>query len=217
MDATTEAFVTEIVSRRIAENWLYWCLFLAASFLASFAGAYIKRRAENLATRDDFEELKRQLAQNTRVTEEIKSEIGYADWKSRELDVLKRQKLEFLMEAIAHSYDVLAVQVRKNCTGEIQDLEQVKLGRVEMLVSLYFPELEAQRSTYVQKCLSIATSTIERGLSYKTAKEQNRHVDASRILSESLQYTSTEYPKLLGLKYGLEKAAAKEMEKLLAG
>lgn len=215
MDVTTQAFVTEIVSRRIAENWLYWLLFLAASFLAAFAGAYIKRRAENLATRDDFNELKRQLEATTRITEDIKAEIGHREWKAREVNALKRVKLEEFLETLTQSLEELSTYVRKSCSGEFADKDDTPLARVEMLASLYFPSMRVSTLDFVQACHVLGIWAIDRSKLYRAVPESNLG-ERQRLHAESVVGVREKYPLLLKQKSSLESLAREEMERLLA-
>lgn len=59
--------------------------------IGAFSGAYLRRRAENLATKADFDSLLTQLRQQTREVEEIKSEISQAGWIHQRRWDLKRQ------------------------------------------------------------------------------------------------------------------------------
>lgn len=47
---------------------------------AAFAGAYLKKRGENLATKADYEALRMQLIENTRITEEVKASVASIAW-----------------------------------------------------------------------------------------------------------------------------------------
>src|SRR5215470_3508972 len=49
---------------------------------------------KNLATREDFENLKAQLRENTELVENIKADIGQRDWAAREWRNTRRIKLE---------------------------------------------------------------------------------------------------------------------------
>ncbi len=214
MDATTQAFVTEIVSRKIAENWLYWCLFLAASFLASFAGAYIKRRAENLATRDDFEDLKRQLAANTRVTEEIKAEIGHAEWKAREVNALLRSKLEELVESLWASNLAISTYVREVSGGEKKPIAAPELDRLRALSSIYFPEYSEAVAEYSDHGAQFMIWAMKRSGVVSDAKVS----DKDRYANE-LRYNYAEFnnkvPELNKFLERIEKLAAERMKMLL--
>src|SRR5437763_10539782 len=58
-----------------AATWTVMVLALGAAGIGAFAGAYLKRRGENLATKEDFDVLLQQLKAQTKATEEIKADV----------------------------------------------------------------------------------------------------------------------------------------------
>ncbi len=73
---------------------------LMAAAAGAFMGAYLKRRAENLATKADFDSLLTQLREQTREVEEIKSEIASAGWVHQRRWDLKRELYWQLLEVL---------------------------------------------------------------------------------------------------------------------
>lgn len=215
MDATTQAFVTEIVSRKIAENWLYWLLFLAASFLAAFAGAYIKRRAENLATRDDFDELKRQLQQTTRLTEEIKSEVSHTEWKARETNSLMRAKLEEFALCISSSDQAFSTFVRKSCGGEFLTSDAPDFDRLRAIATLYFPSFTDVVEAYSVDASGTMIWAMERAIVVSNAKQQGTD-EFAREMRNNLEAYKARIPPHNALRKKLEAMAAEEMKSLLS-
>jgi hypothetical protein len=74
MNAALESLVREIVLNEFLTNWRYWAIqalivFVAAS-IGNFATSYFRKRGENLATRQDIEEITRKIEQ---VKEEIQA------------------------------------------------------------------------------------------------------------------------------------------------
>jgi hypothetical protein len=217
MDATTQAFVTEIVSRKIAENWLYWLLFLASSFLAAFAGAYIKRRAENLATREDFNELKRQLQQTTRLTEEIKAEIGHAEWKQREVNTIMRAKLEELVRHISVLDEAVRGYVKTVSAGKDQRVSTTEIDTLKAIVSLYFPTLDEPAFGYTQSCRDMIIWAMSRRDALRKANEEARLPEYTRALAtETIGQAAIHLASNFDQKTKLEAAASTLMQELLA-
>jgi hypothetical protein len=79
---------------------LMLCLALVVGFCAAYIGAYAKKRGEAFATKADFYELLSQVKVTTAVAEEVKAKISHADWAAREERILRRAKLEDLVQAI---------------------------------------------------------------------------------------------------------------------
>jgi len=76
---TLQRIVEEAV--RDANTEKLWILFFVliivavVGFISSYFGSYAQRKAQNLATKEDFQHLLDQNKETTRATEEIKSEI----------------------------------------------------------------------------------------------------------------------------------------------
>jgi len=87
---------------------------LLTAGIGAYLGAYLRRRGENLATREDFDLILKQLSLQTQEVEGIKSEIARAGWVHQRrwelardlyLDLLKtleelRQKGRWLQHAV---------------------------------------------------------------------------------------------------------------------
>lgn len=58
-----------------ATSWAIMVLGLISAGLGAFVGAYLKRKGEHIATKEDFDVLLRQIRVQTKATEEIKAEV----------------------------------------------------------------------------------------------------------------------------------------------
>lgn len=101
----------QIVSDGLLNNWMFWTLLLAVSFVGAVASAfvttYIRKRGETYATKADLAELVAQLRTTTQAAEEVRIAIAHADWSSKEWKVLRRVKLEELLDAVHSTQDWL--------------------------------------------------------------------------------------------------------------
>src|SRR6266403_4090983 len=87
--------------------------------LAAYFGAYLKRKGENFATKEDFDNLRAQLQTNTRVVEEIKSEFGQRDWAAREWAAIRRAKLEELVTVLHEAREFVEASAVKAVEGTL--------------------------------------------------------------------------------------------------
>ncbi len=73
-----EQIINDIIAGEIQK--VIWILILFCIFagVASFFGAYFRRKGENHATKEDFNNITNQLKETTKTTEEIKKEIAFA-------------------------------------------------------------------------------------------------------------------------------------------
>lgn len=79
--------------------WAYLLAFIAA-FFGSYFGAYAKRKAENLATKEDFNELLSQVKKTTEETEKIKTDISRVSWVDQQRWSLKRDLYMELLDSL---------------------------------------------------------------------------------------------------------------------
>jgi hypothetical protein len=66
---------------------------LVASGVGAYFGAYLKRKAENLATHEDIDKLRQQVAAVTTVTKQIEATISNEMWR-------RERRAEFQLKAI---------------------------------------------------------------------------------------------------------------------
>jgi hypothetical protein len=147
--ATIQQIAAEVVARLPYGDRL-WLVLVVNAIIAALIGAlvvlgtsYLRTRAQNLATKHDFDELQKQLKANTELVETIKSEVGQKDWATRERTTLRRIKLEALLEKM-HDCDEYLVQHRNRfLEGKGTDPDQRDyLNELNAMGSLYFSELE---------------------------------------------------------------------------
>ncbi|HDO1329219.1 TPA: hypothetical protein P2Q98_000617 [Aeromonas veronii] len=128
-----------------------WLLYVLLAFLstmfAAFMGAYLNAKANNLATREDFERVLSQLKAQIKVTEEIKSEVLFNSWTLQERNKTLRVKIEELVNCTFELRRLAKEDLEKlgNNIGEMSsvqfDTESDAILKMEMLSKLYFPEL----------------------------------------------------------------------------
>lgn len=83
-----------------------------------YLSSYLKKKAEHLATREEFKDLQRETAELTRTTKEIEAKISDDVWNRQRRWELKRDILLEMAKKISGAYDALsqvfaALQVEK--------------------------------------------------------------------------------------------------------
>lgn len=138
----------EILLDTIIQNWLTYAV-LAALFIifgaaSGFASNYLQKRAQNLATKADFEELLRQLKITTEATESVKVAIAKNDLNEREWRTIRKIKLEELIIAIYDTAHWLNKESDLRFFGGSTISNLLPIWKVEALSNLYFTELVQQ-------------------------------------------------------------------------
>jgi hypothetical protein len=219
MDATTVALIADLVSHRIVDNWVLWLLFFVLSGLsalaASFLKAYGNRRGEQLATKADFDNLKEQLQATTRLTEEIKSEVGHIEWRMRETYTTRRAKLEEFVQQIGTVTSTFDPWVSKMLVaGEFVPLNDECMSRLEMLARLYFPTLYVPTLAFTMAWRHITQHAIASAQALGRINQEE--LEARRQQAhENLEVYRPLYEEALTRRRALEETVATSMQDVL--
>jgi hypothetical protein len=128
--------------------------------LATLGTSYFRTRGQNLATKHDFEELKKQLKANTELVETIRSEVSQRDWTQREWTSLRRVKLEALFDKM-HECETYLDHARSAANrGEIEDRPDV-INQFDTISTLYFPELREEANEYYLACKELVIKILD--------------------------------------------------------
>lgn len=136
---------TEIVQETFIQNWYFYLLFLAVGFLGAYAVSYVKafssEKAKNKAMSSDLEIIKKQLKATTEVTAQIQTDIEHSVWRKKEIEAVKREKLEEYFELIYTGKEALYEQMLSTFFYTEEGYDKHALNKADILQSLYFPEL----------------------------------------------------------------------------
>ena len=83
--------------------WSYVIL-AVVTIIAGFTGAYMKKRGENYATKQDFDEILKRVKETTKVTEEVKTEINRS---SKELELKLERRSDFEQQILLERYKLV--------------------------------------------------------------------------------------------------------------
>jgi hypothetical protein len=137
---------------------LYVIITAVTAGLAAWFGSFFKTKAQNFATKQDFDELLKQLRANTELVETIKSEVGQRNWARREWTNLRRLKLEALFDKM-HECEAdlerrhLAVVQGSPLKEDERDYINEFVNPLQTISTLYLPELSIQTGEFYSRCL----------------------------------------------------------------
>lgn len=121
-------------------HWAWAILVLICSAVGSYFGAYLKKRAENKAAKDDLALIKEQLRETTTVAEQIKRSVTDRGWLAQQRWGRREAQYMAVLKACA-DYEVGmldAATLLKNVEdrGE-KPTEEFMNKHVEMLMNVY--------------------------------------------------------------------------------
>ena len=206
--------VVEQATWSSSRAYLLLALAIAGPAFGAFIGAYFKKKGETAALKSDLAEIKSQLAETTKVAEEVKTSIGFADWHARESLALRRAKLQEISEKLSASHREIKTFWPKAAAGVIDERQTpyAALDSLEALVPLYFPRLIESFGPYsiqASNVIAIGYRMIS-GKSVATTREE-----LDRLNMEAARCLEFEFPILATAAHDLKNAIRCEMSGLV--
>jgi hypothetical protein len=88
-------------------HWVIWGLGILVTGLAGFLAGYLKKKGENLAKKEDLDDLIKEVHAVTTTTKRIEAEISSGVWDRQKRWELKRDVLFEAVRRVAAAFDVL--------------------------------------------------------------------------------------------------------------
>jgi hypothetical protein len=199
---TLQKIVADAINQNVFENWRFYLLLISLAVLTTILSASLegrgKKKGETAAIKEDLEEIKRQLAETTKVTKTVETAILRGDWIQREKNILGRTKLEAAMRA---AFTIVG-WARDNApsfheTGRLEHSSAIDDFR--MLTKLYLPEMKAETAAvlseyakFVQLIANIKLELIGIQTKIQEAQAKQEYLRISQ-LREKAQTVATSY------------------------
>ena len=136
----------EILNNDFLPNWQLYLIMLALAFVGAFFGSLIKgfgkEKSKYLAIESSLETIKKQVKLSTEVSEEIKSAIEHEVWRKKELELLRRKKLEEYFYNVSLLNDSLNHDMIAKYFDHKAEYNQEAWVKADLIQALYLPELE---------------------------------------------------------------------------
>jgi hypothetical protein len=184
----------EISRQTVINNWQFYAVLLALSFLGATLGPYVKarltKRGEIAATAAQADEILEQLRKTTATAKSVELSLSRGDWIQREKNSLKRTKLEQLIVAGYAISDWLSNDNKQALRGE-PPVDTCPINEFVMLSTLYFPELKeiTKRIEDLYRTAMIASGPIRikilRLTSEAEAYRQSGEAELHRVVIEN--------------------------------
>jgi len=164
---TIDLIAKQITNGILLDHWyllmIWLCLTVIATAVGTYFAAYLKTRANNFATKADFNELLTQQASIKETTAKIEQSVSHKDWTIKEYKTVRRIKLEELLLAI-HECDVFMDKQRLYALNEGPRNDLIEpIHRIFIIGQLYFPELAQHLSTFTNCYLEYKTYVNQAG------------------------------------------------------
>lgn len=143
------------------------------------------------ATTHKLDEIKAQIAQTVEITESIKTDIGHVAWREKELELLKREKLEDYLICYYTEKENLNHKMREAFFDVKIEYDRQAESKLSMLHILYLPELDEVHACFLMIHAEFM-SWVSDGMTMML-EQQRAGTSVPRISSEHME----NYPILL--------------------
>jgi len=153
----SEALIKEIARKIATDEISVWPLYLLMAaivivciYFNSLISSFAKRKGVIVADKAEFDELQRQLRENTKTTKAIEIAVSHDDWVIREWKALRQKKLEELLQSIYQADHWQCISRDATLFNSGKDPGPTPLSSVQLLSALYFPELKEPIENFVE-------------------------------------------------------------------
>jgi hypothetical protein len=140
-----DKIIEALMNATFLDDWYFYVLLFSVSLIGAWLGSYIKssvaEKAKYKAIEANLEIIKKQVSETTKTSEQIKTAIEHGNWRKKELEILKRQKLEQYYAHVALISESLGNEMV--CAFYNQDInyDSQNFNKADLIQSLYLPEL----------------------------------------------------------------------------
>lgn len=145
ISSMTKELALEILNETIIHNWYFYLLIFLLSALGAYIASLFKgagnEKGKYLAIESSLKTIEKQVAITTETSESIKTAIEHDTWRKKELELIKRQKLEEYFLHISALNNSLNNEMLEKLFGAKVDYDSQCFDKANMIQSLYLPEL----------------------------------------------------------------------------
>jgi len=153
--------------------------------VSSYTKSFGEEAGKIDATTKKIDELQIQLAQSVAITESIKKDIEQGAWRERELELLKREKLEDYLMCFYTEKNNLTHKMREAFFKVEHDYDRDAESKLSMLKILYLPELGNEHAGFLRVHAEFMT-WVANGQEI-LVKQMQAGIQVPRITSEHME------------------------------
>ncbi|MBL4799090.1 MAG: hypothetical protein JKY50_21295 [Oleispira sp.] len=153
-DAQVQQVIDALLNATFLDDWYLYAIMFSVSLLGAWLGAYLKsyssEKAKYAAIESSLDTIKKKVEATTKASENIKIAMDHDNWRKKELEMLKRQKLEDYYILILSISECLNNERDSVFFGNDDAFDQNTFFQAELIQSLYLPEiLEEHNSLFL--------------------------------------------------------------------
>lgn len=195
-----ESIASAIVEKGINFPWWSYEIFIGSSLFVVFINAYLAKKAKNIATKEDFNNLLSQMEHETTLKGKIKNSLSYETWLKQEKNSVLRDRIEVLVTNVISVRKV--VEQLANTLGFanenrfVMNNELDEILKIEMIQLLYFPSLEVEVIELKLHFIEFSRFVQKSNISAHKAIETNdqKYIEEMKVANQNV---AQKYPEVI--------------------
>lgn len=145
-----QKIISALQNESLLDNWQAYGIIFAVSLIGAWLGAFIKsyssEKGKYSAIEDSLETIQKQIKVTTETSEKIKTALDHDNWRKKELETLKRNKIEEYYSHILHLHDSLQDKMESIFFNKENEQDPMIFDKASLIQALYLPELESEHN-----------------------------------------------------------------------
>ena len=171
----------------------------------SYSKSYGSEVGKIDANTHKLKEIQRQLSESVEISESIKKDISHSAWRERELELLKREKLEQYLLNYYEAVENFSRKMNESFFDDDTPYDKTHEAKISMLQKLYLPELDEVHRKYLIVSAAFGNWIVE---GRNDIAEKRRLGQTSPRVSQDIM---DRYPELLRLAHEATAAVEKKI------
>lgn len=196
-DLQVKQVISALLDATFLDDWFFYVILFSVSLLGGLAGAYLKSYGSEKAKYDAIESsldtIKKQVKATTETSERIKHSLEINNWRKKELETLKRSKLEEYGNLLLAVFNNMERLTSNKLYDKEINFDEYTVEKLTLIQSLYLPEISSEHSEYAMAYFDLKAwiyegATLKNAIKEKCDEKWEGHLAEGNGLFLNLDY-----------------------------
>lgn len=160
-DEQIQKIIDALLNATFLDDWYFYVILFSVSLLGGLVGAYLKsygaEKAKYTAIESSLETIEKQIKLTTKTSETIKTTLDHENWRKKELEVLKRQKIEEYFSLVLIIHESLQDEMMHIYYKNEPKFDHQTYNKATVIQALHLPEIEKEHLGLAQAVIDFQT------------------------------------------------------------
>ncbi len=147
-DVQVQQVVKSLLDATFLDDWYFYVILFSVSLLGGLIGAYIKsygsEKAKYAAIESSLNTIKKQVQATTETSENIKIALDHDNWRKKELELNKRNKIEEYYTLVLIIHETLQDEMMHIYYKDEPKFDHQTYNKATVIQALHLPELQME-------------------------------------------------------------------------